>query len=212
MTRTLHSSWVTQATAASSQPIQLAEMVFKSQTLRLCTGVGDVTWNGQTWIGNGWFEPTDGLLETEEFTEDSVEIRLIGVPAATASLVLQEGKHGATVKVWLGFLDSNGAVITDPAPIIPVAYFDYAEIDEMAEGADVRLMYKNFFLDLDKTREYRWNSESQKLFFPGDRGFEYVEGLSKRKLWWGPKKEDIERRKRKRTKNRKGEGSRKKKR
>lgn len=209
MTRTLHASWLSQSVAALSQPIQLAEIEFRSQMLRLCTGIGDVTWNGQTWIGNGWFEPTDGMLETEEFSEESVDIRLVGVPAATASLVLQESKHGGTLKVWLGFLNSSGAVIADPAPIIPLAHFDYAEIDEMAEGADVRLIYRNFFLDLEKTREYRWNGESQKLFFPGDRGFEYVEGLSKRKLWWGPKKEESEKRKRKRPKNRKGEGSRK---
>lgn len=211
--RTLSAGWLAAAESQVNRPIQLLEAVFGTTIIRLATSTGDVTWSGSQWLGNGWFMPMDGAQETDQFGSETVRINLNGVPSAVSSLALQGAPLGSTARVFLGFLDPDGLVIEEPALITPILLFDYAEIQDSAEGSDVTLIYQTAFLDEEKTREFRWNGESQKLFFPGDVGFQHVENLGIRKIWWGPKPEEPgdKKRRRRRRKNQLGKGSKRKK-
>ena len=210
--RTLSQGWITAANSQYSRPVQLLEAVFGTVVIRLSTAMSDVTWAGSTWLGNGWFLSMDGVQESDQFTSETVKVNLVGIPGAVVSLALQGVPLGSTARVFLGFLDDNDEIIADPALITPILLFDYAEIQDSPDGSDVVLVYQSAFLDEEKTREFRWNGESQRLFFPGDLGFQHVEKLSIRKIWWGLNPDDkIKRRKRKRRKNELGRGSRKRK-
>lgn len=184
MSRGLTGNFVTEATATSNRPAIFFEGAFISSTLRLWSGLGDISWSGQTWLGNGWLGLPSGADETEEVQANGWEITLSGVPLAVISLALQEIKQGATGKLYLGFLNSSGAVISDPY-LVAQGLADTATINESAETASVSLTYESKLIDLERAREFRYTHDSQRSLYPTDDGFQYVSSLQDWSGFWG---------------------------
>jgi hypothetical protein len=59
------------------------------------------------------------------------------------------------------------------------------KIDEGAESSAISVYVESRLIDLQRPRERRYTSESQKSRFPNDRGFEFVEDLQAKKFQWG---------------------------
>ena len=180
MSRDLSAGWIVESIAKTCRPCKFFEGVFRSQTLRLWSGVGSISWNSQIWQGNGWLREIEGIEETEEIEQQGMKIVLAGVPAAVISLALSEGRQGASGKVWEGFLNAAGAVISTPY-LAAEGKFDYCYIKEDIAGALVEIQYETHLLDMERPKEFRYNSRSQQIFFPTDRGFEYVDFLADKK-------------------------------
>ena len=53
MARDLDASLLAEVTAAATRVVFLYEAEFSSGTTRAWTGVGDLSWNGETWTGVG---------------------------------------------------------------------------------------------------------------------------------------------------------------
>lgn len=197
MTRNLTAGFITEATANSNRPAIFFEATFISATIRLWTGIGDITWNSLTWLGNGWLGLPSGGDETEELQATGMQILLTGVPQAIISLVLQEIKQGAAGTLYLGFLDSSGAVIADPYPIF-IGKADTATINEGIDSASISITYESKMIDFERSKEFRYTLESQRYFFPADTGFRYVSFLQDWTGFWGQQKNKPEKKKKRR--------------
>jgi hypothetical protein len=197
--RGLTANFITEATAVLNRPALFFEAVFISATLRLWSGIGDISWNGQTWLGNGWLGFPSGAEETEEIQASGLQIFLSGVPQAILSLVLQEIKQGASGKLYLGFLNNSGAVISDPYLLFD-GLADTGVINESVESANISINYESKLIDFERSREFRYTHESQRFWFPTDRGFEYVSSLQDWTGFWGqqPRKPEKKRKRRRR--------------
>lgn len=189
MARNLTAGFVAQATAASNRPIVLFEGVFASSILRLWNGIGDLSWGGYTFLGNGWFQGMDGGEETTAVEAVQMTVILSSVPAAIVSLVLNDQRQKSLGILWIGFLDSAGAVVDSPYRWWQ-GYYSHAEIDEKASDSTIRLFYDSPFVDLDRPKELRWTHEAQQKLYPGDKGFEYVVAAANWKGTWGGQKKD----------------------
>lgn len=209
MARDLTAGWIANATARVCRPVIFFEATFISNTLRLWSGIGETTWNSQIWQGNGWLQEPEFPEETDDIEANGMEIILAGVPGAVVSLALQEGKQGASGKVWFGFLNADGTVVDSPYLVFD-GKFDYCDITESVAGSIVKIQYETHLLDMERPKEFRYNPRSQALFFPDDRGFEYVDQLQGKNLYWGNKKKEPK--KKERTKVKQGKGNRKNKR
>jgi len=92
-------------------------------------------------------------------------------------------------------LDTSGAVIADPYPVFN-GLFDMAEISEDSETPQVTLKYESRLIELEKTKDFRYTTESQRLFNNTDKGFEYVDGLQDWQGFWGRAKKKLKKKKR----------------
>lgn len=186
MARNLTSGWQTEAAAATRRPVVLFEADFVSGVLRLWNGLGDLTWNGQTWSGNGWFQAPDGMEETIEIEATDMSVILSGVPASVLSLVLGQQKQGGAGRFYLGFLDAAGAVVADPY-LAWSGFYSHAEVSESPTESTATLYYDSPLVDLDRPKEGRWTQDCQNRLFPGsgDRGFEYVVAAANWSGTWG---------------------------
>ena len=193
MARGVTNDWITEATADKNTPILLFEGVFGSGvTFRLWNGIGDLSWDSKTWSGNGWFHGVTPANEDEEINASNMEVILAGVPASTVSAILGQTRQGATGKLWIGFINSSGNVV-DPYLQFE-GKFDTAEVREDVEQPLLTLTYESELVDMERPREFRYNQETQKYFYPEDRGFEYVQRLQDTPLFWGRTREQVIRR------------------
>lgn len=188
MTRALTAGMITELNAATCRPAIFFEAVFEAFTLRLWNGVGDISWNSQTWLGNGWFRSFVGPRETDDFARYNLEVVLSGIPDTMLALILGGSKQGASGKLWLGMLNASRQVIADPY-LVYDGKLDIPIVDEGASDSEITLTYENEFTNTNRSTDFRWEPESQKIFYPTDRGFEYVTATQEWTGHWGPKKQ-----------------------
>lgn len=202
MARALTAGMITELTANTCRPAFFFEAVFESFTLRIWNGVGDISWNSQTWLGNGWFRGFSGARESDDFSRNNLEVHLSGVPDTVLALILAGSKQGAPGKLWLGMLNASRQVIADPY-LVYEGKLDIPMLDEGAEDTEVTLTFENEFTSVNRSTDFRWESESQKIFYPTDKGFEYVTATQEWTGHWGPKKQKPREKKNKKKNTRK---------
>lgn len=188
MARSLTLAVQYQTLSATCAPIYFVEIDFGPGVLNLWTGQGDLSWDSKTWLGNGYLRAVSGMGEVDDLTSPNCEIELAGVPQALLSLVLNL-EQGKSVKVWLGFLNSSGAVIADPYNLW-VGKTDVAVIKESADGALISLQCENSLVQTERVKAFRYNPDSQKLFYPNDLGFNFAASTARQDLFWGNAKKD----------------------
>ena len=188
MARDLTNDMIAEIEAVKNSPIFLYEGVFIGFTLRLWNGIGDLSWDSQTWQGNGWLRGFQGVEENVDMSSTGMDIELAGVPQFLISTLLNSVQQNASGKLWLGFLDSSGNVVADPYLMFR-GKLDVPTIDDQVGNPIIQLSYEAETIDLENASDYRYTPESQKIFYPNDKGFDYVAQLAATwKGQWGPQK------------------------
>lgn len=182
--RDLTEAFVGELEAAVKTPVLFYEGDFASGTVRFWSGLGTIAWDGHDWTGAGNLAGVSAIEETGDVQANGVTLSLSGIPSALVSLVLEEARQGLPGTVWLGFLAADGTVVADPA-IAFAGRLDVPQIEDGATTATIAISYENRLRDLERAREYRYTDESQKLFHPEDKGFEYVPSLQEWSGTWG---------------------------
>lgn len=173
------------ASAASVTAIILAELDFSSGFVRAHTGVGNIVFGGNTYLGVGAFGGIDGLGENSNLESDKIKVTLSGVEAANVAIALTEYYQGRPAKFWIAFLDDNMALIADPVLIFQ------GRMDTMAlqigQQSKIDLTIINRLADWSRPNERRYNNADQQRRFAGDKFFEFVEIQNEKTLYWGRK-------------------------
>jgi hypothetical protein len=188
-------------------PALLLDIEFSDSELFLWNGIGDLLFNGDVYLGNGWFQGFGAVKEEGAMSPQGIDVTLTGIPTSLVSLILNQSVQNKFGRLLLGFLDSAGVIIQDPF-LMYEGNLDVPQLVEDAKGPVIKISIENRLLDLDRPRDFRYTNESQKIFYEFDKGFEYVESLQDWEGYWGKKKETNKkrgrRRRRKRNRRRRG--------
>lgn len=183
MPRTLTTAFKNALADGDVRPCLFFEGLFDTGAVRFFTGLGQVTWNSQTWYGSGSLIGIDPVEEVGETKARGTRISLSGIDGAMVSLALAEPYQGRIVNVYLAALNSSGAVIADP-DLLFSGRADVMQISDSGETATVILSVENRLVDLQRARERRYEPEDQKLYYPNDKGFDYVPTLQDKTIKW----------------------------
>lgn len=184
MARNLTGDFISQLEAESKTVAIFFQGDFATGTVYLWSGIGEIDFDGKTWVGVGNLAGIEQVKETSQIEATGVRVFLSGIDATLRSLVLDEVRQGDIGTIYIGFIDDTGAVVADPT----VAFEGYLDVPTISDnGADIRItiQYENRLRDLERVREFRYTNESQQVLHPGDRGFEYVAGLQDWNGKWG---------------------------
>jgi len=203
MPRNLTAQFITALNEAELRPVILLDLEFESSTVLLWNGVGELLWDGKTYLGNGWFQGHSPIKENGEVNPQGVSVVLTGIPPSLLSLVLQQTSQNKVATLRLGLLDTSYQVIPDPT-IIYQGKIDYPEIIEDSEEPTIKIAIENILLDMDRPRNHRYTKQSQRDIFPDDEGFDTVEPIQKFDGKWGGRKNRKKNRRKKNRKNREG--------
>lgn len=184
MARDLTAGLIAALTAAKLTPVVFFEGEFSTGTLRLWSGVGSITWDGETWVGAGSMGGISAIEESSDVRAVGIACTLNGQADSLLAIALGNVRQGLPGKVWIGTLDAAGAVEADPF----LAFSGWADVPEtLDEGqtATITLRYESRLIDLDRTRERRYTDQYQQHEYSGDLGFDNVTALQDAQITWG---------------------------
>lgn len=186
MSRSLSSGMLSAVTADAVKPIILIELDFDSGATNLWSGVGELTWNNLTWVGGGSLLNISGLEETNEVRALGVTVTLSGLDSSIVSASLSEDYQGRTATIWVGAMDESGNVIADPV-IVFGGRMDVMSIRDSGETASMSISIENRLIDFERSKIRRFTDQDQKIDYPTDKGFEYVNAIQNKEIVWGRK-------------------------
>ncbi len=183
-TRNLTSGIKTEITAKRFRPVVFFKFAFDGGDLNLWTGIGPISWNGDTWEGSGDLLSVSPVRETQKTKAVGVEFSLTGIKTSIVSLALSEDYQGRVAQMWLAMLDTSQNVISDPYLNFK-GRMDVMTIEDSGDTATISLTAESVLVDLQKPKERRYTDEDQQNEFPGDKGFEFVPGLQEKEIRFG---------------------------
>jgi hypothetical protein len=166
-------------------PVFLFFADFPSGAVRAWTGFGNLTYDGDTYIGVGDFGGVERVDESTDLRANGCRFTLSGIPSSLLSAALADEYQGRACFLLLGVLDlSTGALIADPYQVFG-GRMDVMTIEDGADTGIIGLDAENRLIDLFRSRETRYTDEEQRTLFAGDVGLEYVAGLQEKPINWG---------------------------
>lgn len=181
--RTMSSEMLDAIQASTVRPVHLVELEFVTTTLRLSDYARDLTWNSQTWLGNGFLHPLQGIDETSDIQAAGTNIVLTALDTQLLSLILRESNQRAG-RVWFGCLDEDLELIVDPLLLFD-GVIDVPEITDDEQGGTITVSFENDLILLERPSEFRYDNHSQQALFSGDRGFEFTQRTADWSGYWG---------------------------
>lgn len=172
--------------ALQSNYLRLAffvQITFLSSTQYVWSGRGAITWNGQTWLGLGDLGSISTITEDSTLTAQGITIGLSGIPTANISEAMTEVQQGLPVMVYLVFADENGQPVDSITSY--AGRLDQPTIDEGTDTASISIAVENRMSDLQRAPFRRLTDQDQRLHFPNDDGFKYVNYLLDWNGAWG---------------------------
>jgi len=181
MTQT--AGWIAETEAETYAPFAMVRLDLPSGTVRFFSGIGEHTWDSQTWTGAGDFGFVGAMEGTTELRAGTLQIGLTGLDATIKADALDALSRGSDVYVYLGFFNvSTGAIVVDPW----LAFFgkvDQPAVSETDEGVDIIVTCLDGVGAMLRRTEHRRTSADQEAMFSGDLVFEFVADTPN--LSWG---------------------------
>ena len=184
MSRDLSAALKSALQADAVKPIFLVAAYFDGGTTRLWSGLGDLSWDSQTWLGTGSLLSIGTLEEPHEIKANGTQVTLSGIPSTNIALALDEPYQGRALAVYLGAMDSSNAIVVDPVLMFS-GFMDIMSISESSETATITMTVENRLIDLERARISRYTSGDQNIKYPADRGFDFVPDLQDKRIKWG---------------------------
>lgn len=158
---------------------------FPSGAVRIWSGLGNLSWDGYTWVGLGDLIKVDPITETKDSRVEEIGVEVSGFSSDFFDPVQIDDFYGRTGTIWMGLIDeSTGGVIDDPYVIFS-GTLDYDEERFDGKTSTIKVMSTNRMADLLRPREYRYTHEHQQELHPGDMGLEFVASLQDLQINWG---------------------------
>lgn len=192
--------------------IALVKAEFDSGDVRFWTGVGEIQYNGETYVGAGNLLSLSCPNENRDLTAGNFDVQLSGINASMLSIALSETSYnGRPITIWLGCLyqfdsfdllteDGQSLLTEDGDNLIleqaevgiigePVrlfqGYMDVMTINDDGETATINMRSESKTVLLTNTQERRYTSKDQQLDYPDDNFFDQVPSLQNLEIIWG---------------------------
>lgn len=163
-------------------PIALVEIGFASGTVRLWSGIGDLSWGGNTFNGAGTLGKISPISEAAEMQANGISLTLSGIPTNLLNYCLSEVRPSKKVRVWLGAMAPDNTVIVDPY-LAFVGYTDVPTMEDNGESCSISISCEPRWIDR-RSRVWRYTDQDQSILSPTDTGFRFTKDCSK-PFYWG---------------------------
>lgn len=160
------------------------EMSFSSQstdTLRFWSGLGDITIDGETYVGSGAVLQAKPSGESNGVNAKGATILLSGIDQSITNDVIALPYQNRPAKIITGFKVSGAYEwIT-----VFRGFMDTITITEDGTTSNVEVKCENRLIDMLRARERRYTQEDQQIEFPSDQGLNFVHEMKQKKIVWG---------------------------
>lgn len=206
MSRSLSSGMRDAVQQAELQAHLLGEFDFDSGTIRMWTGIGTLSWNGNNYLGVGNLAGISPVTETQNLQAEGLTFNLSGIPSDIVALALTEQYQGRPCRLYLAIVNFMGALALEDGSVLetedggglmlessiidtPYRIFsgmmDAIEMSDDGQTATIALTAENVLMLLKRKKERRYTPEDQKSIYPDDEGLDFINQLQDKKVIWG---------------------------
>lgn len=182
--REMTEAFRTAATASVLYPVFMTEADFDSETIRLWNGIGNLTVDGEEYLGAGTLLQVDPAQETGEIEATNATFQMSGIQESDISIALQEDYQGRPCRILLGLFDSAGTLISDTIRMFS-GRMDVMTINDDPEKPTITMTAENDFIRLTRSKPRRRTHEDQQIDHPGDMFFSHVAAMQNKDIQWG---------------------------
>ena len=150
---------------------------------RLWSGLGNITINGNTYLGAGSLGSVNAMQETAELRPIPLKLELSGIPAENVRAALENRYVGNECTIYFGTLTHTLAITG--VYTMWKGRVDTMEYSDNERTAQISITVESRLIDFERARVRYYTPEDQKTRFPGDEGFAFVAGLQDRDIGWG---------------------------
>jgi hypothetical protein len=164
----------------------LVELEYDSGTSRYWSGIGDITYNSNTYTGTGALGSIGNVQENISLSPAKLELSLSGIPSSAISIALSEPYQGRSANVYLSTGQQSSAGVLDSTYVHTIfsGKMDVMQIREDGDTAEILLVLENELIRLERVNIRRWTDTDQKELYPNDYGFDRVQVLQDKKVGW----------------------------
>lgn len=162
-------------TALASDGFRLATLIeLGFDTLVRVTDYGsNVTAFTNTFSTTSSIVEIGNASETGSLQVNSMALTFSGVDQSYISLFLNNDYIDVQARIWRAVMAQNGSVIGDPFLYFDGRIVGYA-IEDSGKTATIEIEVASHWKDFEKINNRKTNSNSQALYFPGDKGFDFA--------------------------------------
>ena len=165
-------------------PVRLVMLTFRSETKYIWSGPGDLVWDAQTFIGVGSLGSIGVINEGTEVNADGTTVTLSGIDPVLLAECMTDIQPGAAASIWLGFVTPARVLIGTPYLQLS-GCVDVPTVVPDTDTISITLSLESRLLDLGRASCRRYTSADQRIYFPTDTAFGWVEQLNDLALRWG---------------------------
>jgi hypothetical protein len=184
MSRSLSTEMQAVASAELLRPIYLIDMEFTSGSVFFWSGVGNLTFNSNDYIGAGDLLNIGSVSETAELQANGATVTLTGIKQSLVTIARDEPYQGRPLSIRLGALDDSGDLIASPV-IIFSGFMDVMTISDSGDSSTISISVENKLIAFERSSVRRYTNEDQKIDHPSDKGFEFVTKIQEKEIIWG---------------------------
>lgn len=154
-----------------------------STPLRFTSLYSSKTLFGEEYIGLGNLGRVSPVSENSDLEPQQMSILIAGVSPTSLAGALTEPYINRDVRVYVGMLDDNGALIGDTALTYFVGKVDEMKVSQGKTGS-IEVIARDRLADWNRPRVERYTNASQQARYPGDKGLEYVSQVADKEIIW----------------------------
>ena len=186
MARGLSSDVKTEMATGNISPVHLIHLNFATPLYLTDCGfdlTSSISGSSRTYTASGHILNVGNTQESSEPIKNSLNLTLSGVDQTYISIVLNENIINSDVFIYRGYLDANLALISDPF-LLFYGTIDEYKISDDTNTARLNLTVTSHWGNFSKTSGRTTTDNSQKRFFPNDKGMTFS-ALTVRDIRWG---------------------------
>lgn len=161
------------------EPWLAIELGFDAGYLRLWTGIGDRTIDGQTYLGVGTILSIGGLEEVADLSARQVSVQFQGIDRAITAIALSSPYQRRPARILFGVMGEIGHVVVWAGQMNRMTTVDDGERVSVTLELDSRLV------ELQRSRVRLYTEASQKARDPSDTFFDWTAKLIDQDVVWG---------------------------
>lgn len=181
--RSLASEFTTSINSGIVYPALLARLDFKDGPLLVWNGIGDLSFNNETYSGVGTFGNISEVEESTDLRANGLVLQLSGIPSDLITVALNATYQGREGSLFLALLNEQGALIAAEERFSGI--MDTMDIEEGPQTSTIRLALEEDIIELKRARIRRYTDQDQRIDSPDDKGLEFVAVIQGKPILWG---------------------------
>lgn len=169
----------------NARVVNLVEMGHPDGTLYLWSGVGNLSFGGNTYTGCGLFGAITGFEQGADPRINQIGFVVAGAPGDALG-VMDRDLKGYQAVIYQALLSEDDRVI-DGLMEVDTVDLDTQNASAQDDGSFTITVYgQSGFWQLEKASLLIWSAETQKAEYPGDTGMDALTDLEDLEVTWTP--------------------------